>query len=698
MEIKSLLKDYNNLNLEEKSFIENILNKLPFLSGKSLLIVKNLIENKADFVSILCGILLTDYRKNNDFIKDLNLPENALKVLNSVLKVENINIVNKEISTENIKNLLISIANDIRVIIIKLADVLATAENIDSLPKAEADKLHMLIKELYAPIAARLGLSVLKSKLQDLNIRYFHKEEYDKISLDLNNLRKNREEEIEKNKKILENMLEKLNIKGKVYGRVKHISSIFNKLQDKQYTLNQIYDLLAVRVIVNTESECYEVLSNINTIYEPLDGRFKDYIARPKANGYKSIHTTVITENKDPLEIQIRTFQMHEFAEFGIAAHFLYKEKKNKTSNLDEKLNWVRKMLDSDFSSAYDYLDELKTDLYANEIFVQTPLGKVISLKENSTPIDFAYAIHTDVGNKCVGSKVNGKIVPLTSKLKNGDVVEIITNPNSHGPSRDWLKIVNTNGAKSKLNAFFKKEMKEENIKKGKSILEATSKAKHIELKSLLVEEWLNELFEKWALKSLDDLYACVGYGGLTSTQVINRLLNKYREKQKQEITFKEKNLSKKKSYDKGIVFENGLDGLMVRFAKCCSAVPGDDIIGFVSTGRGITIHTKDCLNVKNLNKDRLIKAYFTEVKNKRFNANITVVANKTNSIILNITKLISEQKIDITGLNVFNLENNVVSLKINVDVKDKEELNSLMTKIEGLKEVISVLRTKGEN
>lgn len=698
MEIKSLLKDYNNITLEEKTTIENIIDKVNFLNKKSFKIVKVLIENKADFVSILCGILLTDYRKDKDFIKDLNLPEISVTILNSILKIEKINIVDKEISTENIKNLLISIANDIRVILVKLADVLATCENIEELDQNEAETLHHLIKELYAPISARLGLSVLKSKLQDYNLKYFYKKEYEKINGDLNNLIQNREEEIAKNVSKLENMLERLNIQGKVYGRVKHISSIFNKLQDKNYSLSRIYDLLAVRVIVNTESECYEVLSNINSLYEPLDGRFKDYIARPKANGYKSIHTTVITENNDPLEIQIRTFQMHEFAEYGIAAHFLYKEKKSKTSNLDEKLKWVRKMLEnSDFSTTYDYLDELKTDLYANEIFVQTPLGKVISLKENSTPIDFAYAIHTDVGNKCVGSKVNGKIVPLTSNLQNGDVVEIITNPNSRGPSRDWLKIVNTHGAKTKLNAFFKKEMKEENIKRGKSNLEATCKAKHIELKCLLVEEWLQELYEKWSLKTLDDLYASVGYGGLTSTQVVNKLLNKYKAKQKQENLDIEKSITKSKSSDKGISFDDGLSGLMIRFAKCCTPVPGDEIIGFVSQGRGVTIHSKDCLNVKNLNKERIINAYFTDVQNKRFNAHINIIANKTNNIILNVTKLISEQKIDLTGVNVNNLENNMILLKVYVDVKDRDELLLLMKKIENLKEVVSVQREKGE-
>ena len=694
MKILELIKNYEYISTEEKENIINLINALN-LNSKSEEIVKVLLKNKADYISIICGLLLTDFRQNNEIIENLNIPEICKTILNSVLKIENVNIVNEEISTENIKNLLISIANDIRVI--KLADVLVTALNCENLSKSEADNLHLLIKELYAPISARLGLSVLKSNLQDLNIKYYNKTEYERINNELKSFKINREEELEKNTQKLKDLLKDLNIEGVVYGRVKHISSIFNKLKDKNYNLAQIYDLLAVRVIVNTESECYEVLSNINSIYKPIDGRFKDYIIRPKPNGYKSIHTTVITENNDPLEIQIRTHKMHEFAEYGVAAHFLYKEKKSKTSSLDEKLKWVRKMLeDTDFSTASDYLDELKTDLYANEIFVQTPLGKVISLKENSTPIDFAYAIHTDVGNKCVGCRVNGKMVPLTTYLNNGDVVEIITNPNSHGPSRDWLKIVNTSQARNKLNSFFKKEMKEENIKRGKSILEATCRAKHIDFKSIFKEEWLKELYEKWALKTIDDLYASVGYGGLTSTQVINRLFSKYKQEQNVITSLNEKVINTKKSNDKGISFDNGIDGLMIRFAKCCNPVPGDEIVGFISQGRGVTIHAKECKNINNLNKERLINAYFTEVQNKKFNAKVNIIAKKSNTVIVNLTKLISEEKIDLTGVNVNNNEDNIL-IQVYVDVKNTQELNSLITKLNGVKDVIEAKRAKGE-
>lgn len=693
--INSLIDDCKCLLNEEKNKIKEYINAFK-PDEKSYDIAKVLINNNADYYSILSGIYLTDFRKNPELIKELNLPKTSMNLLNSIIKIENIKLVNEEISTENIKNLLISIANDIRVILIKLADILVDAENIDKFSKSEADNLHLLIKELYVPISARLGLSSIKSELQDLNVKYLYPSEYQKIENELEKLLKNRDIEVEKNIKKLQDLLKKLNIDGKVYGRVKHISSIFNKIKDKNYNISQIYDLLAVRIIVNTESECYEVLSYINSMFEPIDGRFKDYIARPKPNGYKSIHTTVITDNNDPLEIQIRTTKMHEFNEYGVAAHFLYKEKKTKTDELDQKLTWVRKMLEnSNLTSSADYLDELKTDLYANEIFVQTPLGKVISLKEESTPIDFAYSIHSQIGNQCVGSKVNGKLVPLSTKLKNGDVVEIITSPNGH-PSRDWLKLVNTSVAKNRLKAYFKKQNKEENIRRGKEILEDTCKAKHIELKDLLVDEWLNELYIKWTLKNLDDLYASVGFGSLTSTQVVNKLFNKYKEQQKlqEDIT---KKIIKKSNSSKDVTFDNNLDNLMVRFAKCCSPVPGDEIIGFVSQGRGITIHAKDCGNVKNFDKNRIVNAYFNDQINKKFDAHINILANKSNTIIVNITKLLSEEKVDISGVNVYNLEKNQQLLSLYVSVKDINELNSIINKLSSLKDVLEVKRAKGE-
>ena len=693
--LKTLIESNKFLSSEEKDKLINFTNIKP-ISSKSYEIASVLLNNNTDYYSILSGLFLTDFRKNENFIDELNLPDTSINILKSVIKIEKINLVNEEISTENIKNLLISIANDIRVIIVKLADVLVKAKHVDELDKKEADYLHLLIKELYAPISARLGLSSIKSELQDLNVKYYYPKEYEKIENDLEKLLKNRDIEVEKNIKKLQELLVKLNIDGKVYGRVKHISSIFKKLKDKNYNITQLYDLLAVRVIVNTESECYEVLSYINSMFEPIDGRFKDYIARPKPNGYRSIHTTVITDNSDPLEIQIRTKEMHEFNEYGVAAHFLYKEKKSKTSSLDEKLTWVRKMLEnSNLTSSTDYLDELKTDLYANEIFVQTPLGKVISLKENSSPIDFAYAIHSDIGDKCVGSKVNGKLVPLCTSLKNGDVVEIITNPNAH-PSRDWLKIVNTSLAKHRLKSYFKKQNKEENIKRGKDILEEICKAKRVELKDLLIEDWLNELYVKWSLKGLDDLYASVGFGSLTGTQVINKLFNKYKQQQKFEEVFTKKT-NNKISSNKDVTFDNNLDNLLVRYAKCCSPVPGDEIIGFVSQGRGITIHAKDCGNVKNFDKNRIINAYFNDQINKKFEAHIKILANKTSNIILNITKLLSDEKIELSGVNVFNIEKNQQLLSIFVNVKDVNELNSIINKLSSLKDVIEVTRAKGE-
>lgn len=691
MDLKSLILTSNLYSESELLEIDNCLSKISE-NEITTSICKNLLSIKADYLTLISGLSLFDYRKDNKFGE--NLSSSACKILETLIKLDNIKITNEEISTENIKNLLISIANDIRVIIVKLSEILALAQNLNILSEEEKKSLHLAIKELYAPISARLGLSTFKSALQDYNIQYYHKDEYDKINNELSTLKVKRIIEVNKNIDILKEMLKKLNIDGTVYGRVKHISSIFNKLKDKEKTLSTIYDLLAVRVIVNTVNECYVVLSEINSLYQPIDGRFKDYIIRPKNNGYKSIHTSVISNNGDPLEIQIRTKEMHEFAEYGVAAHFLYKEKKSKVSKLDERLTWVRKMLEnSDVSSSSDMLDELKTDLYANEIFVQTPLGKVISLKENSTPIDFAYSIHSDIGNKCVGAKVNSKIVPLSTHLKNGDVVEIITNPNSRGPSPDWLKLVNTTIAKNRMKAFFKKEMKEENVKKGKAMIENTAKIKHIDLKNILIDEFLKPLYDKWTLKSLDDLYATVGYGGLTSTQVINKLYNLYAKKMRE--TKQVISTPKKQNKENAVEFE-GINNILVRFAKCCNAVPGDEIVGFISQGRGITIHSKECQNLENLDKNRLIKAKWASNINKKFACKFHVFCNKNETNIVNITKKIAENKIDITGIKVKEVENKINMIEIEVEVKNTEELSSLINKLSSDKSIIKVERTKG--
>ncbi|MGN1208345.1 MAG: RelA/SpoT family protein [Christensenellales bacterium] len=706
--INKLIDGYKYFSGEEKESLKTMLEQMPPMNEESAKIAKILMANNADYLTIASGIFLADFRKNQHLLDDVEFlhetdKEECLGILRAVLKIEEVNISNNEISTENIKNLLLSIANDIRVVLIKLADVVVKAQifndkldkNVSEEEKIEAQSLHLLIKELYAPISARLGLSFIKNLLQDYNIRYYHKSEYDQICNELDKICKNRNEEIEINISKINQILTNSKINAKVYGRVKHISSIYNKLKDKKYSISQIYDLLAVRIVVDSVEKCYEALALINANYTPIDDRFKDYIARPKPNGYQSIHTTVITENNYPLEIQIRTHQMHEFAEYGVAAHFLYKEKQTKKSTLDEKLIWVKKIIESkEFSSAQDYLTELKNDLYANEIFVQSPLGKVISLKENSSPIDFAYAIHSDVGNHCVGAKVNGKLMPLSTPLNNGDVVEILTNSNAK-PSRDWMKFINTKEARNKLNAYFRKELKDENIKRGKQMLEETCKSKHIELKSLLVDDWLEELFDKWSLKSIDDLFASVGHGSLTSTQVVNKLLSKFRQNQKEEEQAVVK-FSKAKASEKGVVFDSGVSGLLVRFAKCCLPVPGDEIVGFISHGRGVTIHTKDCKNVKALCKDRLINAKFAEEQKEKFNAHLTIVASKNNNVVLNITKVIINEKFDLTGVNVSNTAGQII-VEVYVDVKNLTELKFLINKLEKISDVVEVKRAKGE-
>ena len=465
-----------------------------------------------DYEMIYAGMILPLLRENNLDVSTLEEYKSAIELCYSVLKIENISL-GEESSVEDVRSMLVAMAKDIRVIILKLADTLNSARHMKELSEEQKSKLHKSVTNIYVPLASRLGISYIKSELQDLDLSYTQPNEYKRLLKALAEDQEQRKNQIESVSQEIKNMLADLKINGEVYGRLKHVSSVYNKIHQKNYLLSEIYDLSAIRVLVENVNECYSVLGIVHTKYQPLDGRFKDYIAKPKANGYQSLHTTVLVDGR-PLEIQIRTKNMHLHAEYGIAAHFLYKEHKKKINSLDDKLIAIKKMLENpNLTDTKDIISQLKQDVYSGEIFVQSPKGKIINLPENSTSIDFAYAIHSNIGNKCVGAKVNGKMVPLTTKLNNGDIVEIITNPNAKGPSRDWLNVVVTSGAKNKINQFFKKEMRDDNIKKGKLMLEQTAKNKGADLKLLLAGNWIEETFDRYSLKSLDDMYAMIGSG-----------------------------------------------------------------------------------------------------------------------------------------------------------------------------------------
>ena len=648
-----------------------------------------------DYDMIYAGILLPLIRENQIDLVDFSKYQSAIELANDVLKIESINL-SEDSQVEDVRSMLVAMAKDIRVIVLKLADTLNKARHLKQLSESEKLKLHKEIVDIYVPLASRLGISYIKSELQDLDLSYTNPNEYKKLMKMLAEGQAERLQQIDYIVAEIKNLLKELNINGEVYGRLKHVSSVFNKIHQKNYTLDNIYDLSAFRVLVNNINDCYSVLGIVHTKYQPLDGRFKDYIAKPKANGYQSLHTTVLINDK-PLEIQIRTHDMHLHAEYGIAAHFLYKEHKKKINNLDDRLISIKKLLENPkLTNTQEILSHLKTNVYDGEIFVQSPMGKILNLPEDSTPIDFAYAIHSNIGNKCVGAKINGKMSPLNTKLNNGDIVEIITNPNAKGPSRDWLQVAITNNAKNKINNFFKKEMRDDNIKKGKIMLEQQAKIKSLDLKSLLDDKWLSDVFDKYSLKSLDDMYAMIGSANLTTTQVLNRLVACYQEYNKVEKDFVLKTTNyKTKEPDKSSIAE--LRSMMLKFAHCCDPIPGDEIVGFISRGRGVTIHRKDCKSIKSLEQSRLMPVTWDEQStDTTYVAKIRLIIKDASGSLANIVNKISEQKLNIAKIESKPLKLGRAIVDVGVFITNKKRLDELVLKLKSLENVLEIYR--GEN
>lgn len=653
-----------------------------------------------DFDMIFAGLALPLIREKEIDLSIFENHQSALELAQSVLTIESIDAKSQGAELESVRSMLVAMAKDIRVIILKLADILNRSRHAkNEFSSSEQAVLHKQVVDLYIPLASRLGLSYIKSELSDLDLSYTNPNEYKKLMKTLAEDQNERKHIIAKAIEESKTILAELNIKGEVYGRLKHISSIYNKIHQKHYDLDEIYDFSAVRILVETVNECYSVLGEIHTKYFPINGRFKDYIARPKSNGYQSLHTTVLIDNM-PLEFQIRTFEMHNHAEYGIAAHFLYKERKSKINELDSKLLWIRKLIENpNLTTSQQLVDELKTDVYSGYIFVQTPMGKIIQLPENSTPIDFAYAIHSNIGNKCVGVKVNGKMVTLTTRLKNADVVEIITSQNAKGPSRDWINIVQTSSAKNKINQFFKKEMRDENIKKGKAMLENSARAKELNLDELLDERWLPEVFNRYSLKSMDDMYSMIGCNSLTTTQILNKLVSCYNESNNAEKGYvfrpnAEENLvgdSQKSSISE-------LGSMMIKFAKCCNPVPGDDIVGFISRGRGVTIHKSDCKCLWALDSKRLMPLSWNKDGNKEtsYIASIKLLVKNTSGVLANIANKIAEQKINISTIQSKNIKDGKSIIVVKVSISNTDKLNDLMQKLKTVEDVYEVSR--GEN
>ena len=623
-----------------------------------------------------------------------------------------------EVQAENLRKMFLAMAKDIRVILVKLADRLHNMRTAKYWsPEKQKEKARETM-DIYAPIAHRLGISKIKVELDDLSLKYLEPEVYydlvEKIALKRNE----RQAFVNSIVEDVSKHIRAAGIKAQIDGRIKHFFSIYKKMVNQQKTLDQIYDLFAVRIIVDTVKDCYASLGVIHEMYKPIPGRFKDYIAMPKQNMYQSLHTTLIGPNGTPFEIQIRTFEMHRTAEYGIAAHWKYKEtadgKKSTSKSEEEKLSWLRQVLDWQKSDNREFMSLLKSDfdLFAESVYCFTPAGDVKNLPTGSTPIDFAYSIHSAVGNKMIGARVNGKLVTIDYVIQNGDRIEIITSQNSRGPSRDWLKIVKSSQAKNKINQWFKQELKEDNIIKGKEMLAAYCKAKGIVQSDIMKTEYMDRVMTKYGFRDWDSVLAALGHGGLKEGQVVNKLLEGYELEHRKEVTDEQiieavqnnrDSSPVKVAKSKGGITVRGIDDVAVRFAKCCSPIPGDEIVGFVTRGRGVTIHRTDCINIVNLPEEervRLIDAEWqkdaTEGQKGMYLAEILIYGNNRIGLLVDITKIFTERKIDVLSVNTRTNRQGIATIAMSFEVSDKSVLNYLIEKIRQVESVVDVERTTG--
>ena len=622
-----------------------------------------------------------------------------------------------ELQAESLRKMFLAMAKDIRVILIKLADRLHNMRTLQYMrPEKQQEKARETM-DIYAPIAMRLGISKIKVELDDLSLKYLKPDVYYDLVHKVALRKSEREQFVGAIVKEVKKHMDDANIKAQVDGRVKHFFSIYKKMVNQDKTIDQIYDLFAVRILVDTVKDCYAALGVIHEMYKPIPGRFKDYIAMPKPNMYQSLHTTLIGPNGQPFEIQIRTYEMHRTAEYGIAAHWKYKESSDGKAPVgkseEEKLNWLRQILEwqRDMSDNKEFMSLLKNDLdlFADSVYCFTPQGDVKTLPSGSTPVDFAYSVHSAVGNKMVGARVNGKLVPIEYEIKNGDRIEIITSQNSQGPSRDWLKLVKSTQAKNKINQWFKKELKEDNILKGKEMLAQYARAKGFKIANYTKTQYLEAVLRKYGFRDWDSVLAAIGHGGLKEGQVFNKLVEAYDKENKKNLTdeqvleaaseTQEKlHIAKSKS---GIVVK-GIHDVAVRFSKCCNPIPGDEIVGFVTRGRGITIHRTDCVNVLNMSetdRTRLIEAEWQQPDTKekeKYTAEIQVYANNRTGLLVDLSKIFTERKIDLRSINSRTSKQEKATISMSFEIGSKEELRSLIEKIRQVESVIDVERTTG--
>ena len=663
----------------------------------------------------ICAALMHDLAEDtavtlNDISSEFS-PEIA-EMVNGITKLAKIKYVSaEEQQVENYRKMFLAMGKDIRVILIKLADRL---HNIRTLKFLKRDRQIAIAQEtidLYAPLANRLGVFSMKWELEDQAFKYLYPEEYREI---VEGIAKKREERLKFIDQIVDEIkinLKKEKIVCEITGRAKHLYSIYRKMKRDNKTLDQIYDLFALRILVNSVKDCYAALGVVHELYTPMPGRFKDYIAVPKPNMYQSLHTTLLGPNGTPFEVQIRTYNMHRIAEFGIAAHWAYKEqsflhgKKENVTVKEDKLAWLRESLEwqKDMQNPDEFMSTLKTELVEDSVYVFTPKGQIKTLPKGSTPIDFAYSIHADIGNKMVGAKINSKMMPIITPLHNGDIVDIMTNDNSKGPSRDWLKFVKSSSAKTKIQQWFKKNERDLNIERGKEIIARELKRIRLNSDELLTSKNIESTLQKYSFKTIDDMYAAVGFGSITATKVLSKILEEYRKtKPNTEIEEKIEELHTRHNINENVsktgIIVKGIDNCLVKLSKCCNPVPGDEIIGYITRGRGVTVHTKDCVNVKDLFKEeeRIIDVYWAqESTNKSYNVEMTVYANDREELLGDIMRTAQQDNSKIVGVQAKSNKEKIVMVELTLEVKDIEAVNKIQRELGKIDSVYDVKRKK---